>query len=77
MTLSPHSYFKSKSWALFSLKEPSISFVSDAQQKMDFYDEKRQEEEELVTTIIQTLSISFGQSDYVRNPCWYRAFLLF
>ena len=38
--------------------------MSDAQQKMDVYDEKRQEEE-LVTTIIQTLSISFGQSDQV------------
>ena len=24
--------FKSKSWALFSLRDPSISFVSDAQE---------------------------------------------
>ncbi len=27
--------FKSKSWALFSLKDPSISFVSDAQEIME------------------------------------------
>ena len=27
--------FKSKSWALFSLKDPSISFVSDAQEILD------------------------------------------
>ena len=53
------SYFKSKSWALFSLKEPSISFVSDAT-----YDETRADEEQL-TTIIQTLLISLGQSDQV------------
>ena len=44
--------------------------MSDAQQKMDVYDEKRQEEE-LVTTIIQTLSISFGQSDQVWTVFWH------
>lgn len=47
--------FKSKSWALFSLKDPSISFVSDAQEIF--------EENSRNTTVIQTLSFSLGQSD--------------
>ena len=47
--------FKSKSWALFSLKDPSISFVSDAQEIL--------EETSRNTTVIQTLSFSLGQSD--------------
>ena len=47
--------FKSKSWALFSLKDPSISFVSDAQEIL--------EETSRNTTVIQTLSFILGQSD--------------
>merc|ERR1712029_677946 len=43
------------SWALFSLKDPSISFVSDAQEIL--------EETSRNTTVIQTLSFSLGQSD--------------
>lgn len=57
--------FKSKSWALFSLKDPSISFTSDAQ---DFMEEMVQEDGEMVrgmnTTIIQTLSFALGQSNH-------------
>ena len=37
--------FKSKSWALFSLKDPSISFVSDAQETFEETLEQREEEE--------------------------------
>ena len=71
--------FKSRSWALFSLKEPSISFVSDATQVIERgspSDTKSEEthksgdvamqtnsNEELVTTIIQTLSVCLGQPE--------------
>ena len=70
--------FKSRSWALFSLKEPSITFVSDATQVMetsshindnendlnikgDSVSESRRDE--LVTTILQTLSVCLGQPE--------------
>lgn len=54
--------FKSKSWALFSLKDPSISFVSDAQEILE--DSLEDPAKKLRnTTVIQTLSFSLGQSD--------------
>ncbi len=70
--------FKSKAWALFSLKDPSISFVSDAHDfeeelAADGVDDEETEAKKHVsekekktarkTTIIQTLSLSLGQSD--------------
>eukprot|EP00095_Tigriopus_kingsejongensis_P008238 maker-scaffold230_size244653-snap-gene-0.11 protein:Tk08238 transcript:maker-scaffold230_size244653-snap-gene-0.11-mRNA-1 annotation:"PREDICTED: uncharacterized protein KIAA1109-like isoform X7" len=57
--------FKSKSWALFSLKDPSISFTSDAQ---DFFEEQAGENGASVrgmnTTIIQTLTFALGQANH-------------
>jgi len=53
--------FKSKSWALFSLKDPSISFVSDAQEILDETTDINKKIRN--TTVIQTLSFSLGQSD--------------
>ncbi len=67
--------FKSKSWALFSLKDPSISFVSDAQDVIEEVvvqteddgdnDSAAGETKKLKknTTVIQTLSLSLGQTD--------------
>ena len=69
--------FKSRSWALFSLKDPSISFVSDATQVMEQFSKQKESEvpndagdtmandgkEELVTTILQTLSVCLGQPE--------------
>lgn len=57
--------FKSKSWALFSLKDPSISFVSDAQEILDETTDINKKIRN--TTVIQTLSFSLGQSDQVCN----------
>lgn len=54
--------FKSKAWALFSLKDPSISFVSDAQEILE--DSSSDPSRKLRnTTVIQTLSFSLGQSE--------------
>ena len=55
--------FKSKSWALFSLKDPSISFVSDAQEILEDVTDLNKKIRN--TTVIQTLSFSLGQSDQV------------
>ena len=70
--------FKSKSWALFSLKDPSISFVSDAQEILEEVTQpptsppvnatptgkaSAASKKERNTTVIQTLSFSLGQSD--------------
>jgi hypothetical protein len=57
--------FKCKSWALFSLKDPSISFVSDAQDVVSEVvgDADGAKESKKSTTIIQTLSFSLGQSE--------------
>ena len=70
--------FKSRSWALFSLKEPSITFVSDATQVIEPCSESNEQrncpnvreagatenrKEELVTTILQTLSVCLGQPE--------------
>ena len=55
--------FKSKSWALFSLKDPSISFVSDAQEILEEANDLNKKIRN--TTVIQTLSFSLGQSDQV------------
>ena len=55
--------FKSKSWALFSLKDPSISFVSDAQEILEESPSNESMKKSRNTTVIQTLSFSLGQSD--------------
>ena len=69
--------FKSRSWALFSLKEPSITFVSDATQVIETSSQLNDHDidhskgdnvsdtkkDELVTTILQTLSVCLGQPE--------------
>merc|ERR1719433_1834086 len=67
--------FKSKAWALFSLKDPSISFVSDAQEILeelqntnlnsnnDVDSNSTTKNKSRNTTVIQTLSFSLGQSE--------------
>ena len=67
--------FKSKAWALFSLKDPSISFVSDAQEILeelqntnlnsynDVDSNSTTKTKSRNTTVIQTLSFSLGQSE--------------
>jgi len=69
--------FKSRSWALFSLKEPSITFVSDATQVIETSSQSNDHDidhskgdnvsdikkDELVTTILQTLSVCLGQPE--------------
>ena len=71
--------FKSKAWALFSLKDPSISFVSDAQEILEEIQTNLNSNNEVGgsgndsnsttknksrnTTVIQTLSFSLGQSE--------------
>ena len=68
--------FKSKSWALFSLKDPSISFVSDAQDLEENSPAETPSEDEpnppqpsstKKTNVIQTLSISLGHSDQTKR----------
>ncbi|CAG9097779.1 unnamed protein product [Plutella xylostella] len=47
--------FKAKSWALFSLKEPCISFATEAQQRPN-------EEGEMEVHVVQSLTASLGSS---------------
>jgi hypothetical protein len=54
----------------FSLKDPSISFVSDAQEILDETTDINKKIRN--TTVIQTLSFSLGQSDQV---CTVHVFL--
>ena len=55
--------FKLKPWALFSLKDPSISFVSDAQEILEEATDLNKQIRN--TTVIHTLSFSLGKSDQV------------
>ncbi|XP_039287951.1 LOW QUALITY PROTEIN: transmembrane protein KIAA1109 [Nilaparvata lugens] len=50
-------HFKSKSWALFSLKEPCISFTTEAQEVMS-----SDTNENLDVHIVQTLTFSLGMT---------------
>ncbi|XP_040563283.1 bridge-like lipid transfer protein family member 1 [Lepeophtheirus salmonis] len=58
--------FKSKSWALFSMKDPSISFVSDAQEVIEEEDageEGADKKSYKLINIIQAFSLSLGETD--------------
>lgn len=52
--------FRSKAWGLFSLKEPTISFATEAQDVMN-------EVEGMDTHVIQNLSVSLGRSKVQTN----------
>lgn len=55
--------FKSKSWALFSLREPSVSFNTEAQELADANSCERTTEPHDVH-VVQTLTCSLGLSTY-------------
>ncbi|KAG6441139.1 hypothetical protein O3G_MSEX001705 [Manduca sexta] len=52
--------FKAKSWALFSLKDPCISFATEAQQVAN-------DEEELEVHVVQSLTASLGGAGVARS----------
>ncbi|XP_060850802.1 bridge-like lipid transfer protein family member 1 isoform X1 [Rhopalosiphum padi] len=58
--------FKSKSWALFSLKEPCISFATEAHEVFNFEDSGPLCRDDLDINIVQNLTFSLGMEGTVR-----------